>query len=60
MVEIKELTKNLPDRIGRIYIEKGHNPLNDVTVLEIPNGRLKIMPEHRKPRNKRATRLGLK
>ena len=34
MVEIKELTKNLPDRIGRVYSE-GY-----VTVVEIPNGRL--------------------
>ena len=54
MVEIKELTKNLPDRIGRVYSE------GNVTVVEIPNGRLKIMPDHRKPRNKKATRLGLK
>ena len=54
MVEIKELTKNLPDRIGRVYSE------GSVTVVEIPNGRLKIMPDHRKPRNKKATRLGLK
>lgn len=54
MITIKELNQKLPDRVGRVYFQ------GMVTVVEIPNGRLKIMPDHRKPRNKRATRLGLK
>jgi len=54
MVTIKEITKKFPDRVGRVYFQR------NVTVIEIPNGRLKIMPDHRKPRNNKATRLGLK
>ena len=30
MITIKDLQKNVPDRIGNIYME------NDVTVVEIP------------------------
>ena len=43
MFTIKELQKRLPDLIGNICVENG------VTVVEIPHGRIKIMPEHRKP-----------
>ncbi len=43
MFTIKELQEKLPDLIGNIYVENG------VTVVEIPHGRIKIMPKHRKP-----------
>mgnify|MGYP003138214932 CR=1 FL=1 len=43
MVTIKELKKTLPDRIVDVYTE------GQVTVVVIPNGRVKIMPDHRKP-----------
>lgn len=43
MVTIKELKKNIPDRILDVYTE------GQVTVVTIPNGRLKVMPNHRKP-----------
>ena len=46
MVTIKELKKNVPDRIIDVYTE------GMVTVITIPNGRVKIMPNHRKPGNK--------
>jgi hypothetical protein len=42
MITIKELQKSVPDLIGNIYVENG------VTVVEIPHGRIKIMPKHRK------------
>ena len=43
MITIKELQKSVPDLIGNIYVENG------LTVVEIPHGRIKIMPKHRKP-----------
>ena len=44
MVTIKELKKNVPDRILDVYTE------GRVTVITFPSGRLKIMPEDRKPK----------
>ena len=45
MIKVKELKKNVPDLIGKVYTQsKG-----TVYVVEIPHGRIKIMPEHRKP-----------
>ena len=44
MITIKDLQKAVPDLIGKIYME------NRVTVVEIPHGRIKIMPEDRKPK----------
>ena len=44
MITIKELKKDMPDRIMGVHTE------GEVTVVTIPNGRLKIMPEHRKPK----------
>ena len=44
MMTIKDLQKAVPDLIGKIYTE------GRVTVVEIPHGRIKIMPEHRKPK----------
>ena len=52
MMTIKELKKNIPDRIIDVYTER------DVTVVIFPNGRLKIMPEHRKPKVKYSLRNG--
>tara|TARA_R100001244_G_scaffold44805_1_gene40620 strand:+ start:411 stop:584 length:174 start_codon:yes stop_codon:yes gene_type:complete len=52
MMTIKELKKNIPDRIIDIYTE------GDVTVVTFPSGRLKIMPEHRKPKVKYSLRNG--
>ena len=52
MMTIKELKKNIPDRIIDVYTER------DVPVVVFPNGRLKIMPEHRKPRVKYSLRNG--
>ena len=43
MITIKDLQNNMPDLIGKIHME------NNVTVVEIPHGRIKIMPKHRKP-----------
>ena len=43
MFTIKELQERLPDVIGKIYIE------NNMTVVDITHGRIKIMPKHRKP-----------
>ena len=43
MLTIKELQESVPDLIGKIYME------GQVTVVEIPHGRIKIMPKHRKP-----------
>ena len=42
MLTIKELQDTVPDLIDNIYVENG------VTVVEIPHGRIKIMPKHRK------------
>ncbi len=43
MLTIKELQDTVPDLIGKIYME------GKVTVVEIPHGRIKIMPKHRRP-----------
>ena len=43
MVTIKELKKSIPDRVLDVYTE------GQVTVVVFPNGRLKVMPNHRKP-----------
>ena len=43
MVIIKELKKNIPDRVLDVHTE------GQVTVVTFPNGRLKVMPNHRKP-----------
>ena len=52
MMTIKELKKNIPDRIIDVYTER------EVTVVTFPNGRLKIMPEHRKPKIRYSLRNG--
>lgn len=52
MMTIKDLKKNIPDRIIDVYTER------DVTVVVFPNGRLKIMPKHRKPKIKYSLRNG--
>ena len=51
-VTVKELQKNVKDRITDVYTE------GDVTVVQIPNGRVKIMPEHRRPQPKYSLRNG--
>ena len=43
MITIKQLQKSMPDLIGKIYME------GQVTIVEIPHGRIKIMRNHRKP-----------
>ena len=43
MITIKQLQKSVPDLIGKVYTQ------SQVTVIEIPHGRIKIMPNHRKP-----------
>lgn len=47
MITIKQLQESVPDLIGKIHTEGA------VTVVEIPHGRIKVMPEHRKPRRKK-------
>mgnify|MGYP003130905570 CR=1 FL=1 len=49
-ITVKELQKNVKDRIVDVYTQ------GDVTVVEIPNGRVKIMPEHKKPNVKRGSK----
>ena len=44
MITIKELRSSIPDRILDVYTE------GRVTVITFPSGRLKIMPEDRKPK----------
>jgi hypothetical protein len=44
MITIKDLKKSIPDRILDVYTE------GEVTVITFPNGRLKVMPKHRKPK----------
>ena len=51
-ITVKELQKNVGDRITDIYTE------GDVTVVQIPNGRVKIMPDDRKPEPKYSLRNG--
>ena len=41
MVTIKELKNSIPDRVLDVYTE------GQTTVVIIPNGRVKIMDEHR-------------
>ena len=48
MITIKQLQESVPDLIGNIDTENKY-----VTVIEIPHGRIKVMPEHRKPRRKK-------
>jgi len=51
-VTVKELQESVKDRITDIYTE------GNVTVVQIPNGRVKIMPEHRRPQPKYSLRNG--
>jgi len=51
-VTVKELQENVKDRITDVYTER------NVTVVQIPNGRVKIMPEHRRPQPKYSLRNG--
>ena len=51
-VTVKELQENVKDRITDVYTER------NVTVVQIPNGRVKIMPEHRSPQPKYSLRNG--
>jgi len=44
MITINELKSSIPDRIVDVYTE------GRVTVVTFPSGRLKIMPEDRKPK----------
>ena len=43
-ITIKSLRHDIPDRILGVSVE------NNVTVVEYTHGRLKIMPENRKPK----------
>ena len=43
-ITIKSLKHDIPDRILGVSVE------NKVTVVEYTHGRLKIMPENRKPK----------
>ncbi len=51
-ITVKELQKNVGDRITDIYTE------GDITVVQIPNGRVKIMPDDKKPEPKYSLRNG--
>ena len=51
-ITVKELQKNVNDRITDVYTE------GDVTVVQIPNGRVKIMPDSKKPQPKYSLRNG--
>ena len=51
-ITVKELQRNLKDRITDVYTE------GDVTVVQIPNGRVKIMPDSKKPQPKYSLRNG--
>jgi len=51
-ITVKELQKDVGDRITDIYTE------GDVTVVQIPNGRVKIMPDDKKPEPKYSLRNG--
>ena len=51
-VTVKELQESVKDRITDIYTE------GNVTVVQIPNGRVKIMPENRRPQPKYSLRNG--
>ena len=51
-ITVKELQKNVGDRITDVYTE------GDTTVVQIPNGRVKIMPNSKKPQPKYSLRNG--
>ena len=51
-ITVKELQKNVGDRITDVYTE------GDITVIQIPNGRVKIMPDSKKPQPKYSLRNG--
>jgi len=51
-ITVKELQNNVNDRITDVYTE------GDVTVVQIPNGRVKIMPENKRPQPKYSLRNG--
>ena len=51
-ITVKELQKDVKDRITDVYTE------GDVTVVQIPNGRVKIMPEDKRPQPKYSLRNG--
>ena len=51
-ITVKELQKNVGDRITDVYTE------GDTTVVQIPNGRVKIMPDSKKPQPKYSLRNG--
>ena len=51
-ITVKELQNNVSDRITDVYTE------GDVTVVQIPNGRVKIMPDSKKPQPKYSLRNG--
>ena len=51
-ITVKELQKDVKDRITDVYTE------GDVTVVQIPNGRVKIMPESKRPQPKYSLRNG--
>jgi len=51
-ITVKELQKDVGDRITDVYTE------GNVTVVQIPNGRVKIMPDNKKPEPKYSLRNG--
>ena len=51
MVTFKWFEENMPDLIVDAYKE------GNVLVIDIPHGRVKIMPEHRKPRRNKKNLL---
>jgi hypothetical protein len=51
-ITVKELQKNVKDKIVDVYTE------GDVTIIQIPNGRVKIMPDNKKPQAKYSLRNG--
>ena len=51
-ITVKELQKDVGDRITDVYTQ------GDVTVVQIPNGRVKIMPNNKKPQPKYSLRNG--
>jgi len=51
-ITVKELQKDVGDKITDVYTE------GNVTVVQIPNGRVKIMPDNKKPEPKYSLRNG--
>jgi len=51
-ITVKELQKNVKDRITDVYTE------GDVTIIQIPNGKVKIMPNNKKPQPKYSLKNG--